>query len=344
MEAVHFQVTLFIKLYLNKIKFIKVKTQAKIFCIFFLTDGLFTHAQNIGININNPQVTLDVRGNTRFGGQNNFLSYDSLSGKIVWNNSQLFIPAPQQLIQHSNSAEGLFYNNSALEYRNQIGDAVFSTNWSTGTGYIRGNLGIGTTNPAMKLHIQQGVSGVTANYSNAILESNGNNYLSFYTPDYYESAAIFTKILQPNAGGIAYNTPINPDGLSFLTNALPQMTIASNGNLGIGNLVPGSKLHVVDGPSGYAGSNFPGLTLERDGNTYINVILPSGELNLLQFRNDIPQAGFAYVGNGLQFRSNLYHSRMFIAGNGYVGIGNLNPAYILDVNERMRLQSAVTTL
>ena len=102
-------------------------------------------SQAVGIGTSNPQSTLDVRGNQRFGGVSNFISYDTTSGNITWSNSHLYLPVNQQLIQHSASAEGLFYNNSQLEYRNQLGNQVFYTNWSNGNGYFSGNLGIGVS-------------------------------------------------------------------------------------------------------------------------------------------------------------------------------------------------------
>ena len=164
---------------------------------FILTSA---EAQKVGIGTTTPDSSFDVRGNLKMGGKNKYFAYDSASGNFLWNNSSLslnnsrfYVPANQQLIQHSASAEGLFYNNSALEYRNQFGNAVFSTNWNTATGYFGGNVGIGTTTPAARLHIQNGVSGFTPNNSNLIVETNGNNYISFLTPDNYQSAILFEK-------------------------------------------------------------------------------------------------------------------------------------------------------
>jgi hypothetical protein len=202
------------------------------------------YTQKVGIGTNTPDSTLDVRGNFKFGGLNKFLSYDSASGKISWSNSYLYLPNNQQLIQHSASAGGLFYNNSALEYRNQFGDPVFSTNWNTGTGYFGGNVGIGTTSPGAKLHIQNGISGFIYNYSSLIVETNANNYISFFTPDNYQSAILFEKPAHLQSGGIYYNSPSAPDGFIFRANNAPRVYISNNGNTGIGKFPASEKLEV----------------------------------------------------------------------------------------------------
>ncbi|HEX5654767.1 MAG TPA: hypothetical protein VFX58_16940, partial [Chitinophagaceae bacterium] len=48
--------------------------------------------QNLGIGTHSPQATLDVKGNLRVGGASRNISYDSVTGKISWNHSSLFVP------------------------------------------------------------------------------------------------------------------------------------------------------------------------------------------------------------------------------------------------------------
>jgi hypothetical protein len=197
-------------------------------------------SQNVGIGTVTPQATLDVRGNQRIGGINKSLAYDSLTGKFSWNNSYLFLPVPQYIIQHSASAEGLFYGNSQLEYRNFDGTARFFTNWTTGNGYFFGNLGIGTTSPGAKLHIANGSSGYNSGYfPGAVIEGNTNTYLNILTPDGSESAVLFGKTSDIASGGIVYNNAGTPNGLQLRTNGnINRMVITNAGNIGIGNSNP----------------------------------------------------------------------------------------------------------
>ena len=222
----------------------------------------FCICPKVGIGTTTPDSTLDVRGNLKVGGLNKYFAYDSVSGKLLWVNSNLYVPVNQQLIQHSASAEGLFYNNSGLEYRNQFGTPVFSTNWNSGIGYFGGNVGIGTLTPAARLHIQNGISGFTPNYSSLIVETNGNNYISFFTPDtVYQSAILFEKPAHPQSGGIYYNSPSAPDGLILRANNAPRMIITNNGNVGVGTTNPLARLHVADSSVVFSVSGVvPGVT------------------------------------------------------------------------------------
>ena len=71
-------------------------------------------SQNVGIGTLNPSATFEVKGKHRMGGLNNFISFYTISGKILWTNAKLFVPSPHYLMQHSASAEGLCYGISQI--------------------------------------------------------------------------------------------------------------------------------------------------------------------------------------------------------------------------------------
>jgi hypothetical protein len=56
------------------------------------------NAQNVGVNTSNPQASLDVRGSHRVGGINNYMKYDSATGRIEWVGAAYMHP---QQIRHS---------------------------------------------------------------------------------------------------------------------------------------------------------------------------------------------------------------------------------------------------
>ena len=261
-------------------------------------------AQNVGINITNPQSTLDVRGNQRFGGLSKFITYDSVTGKIVWTNSNLFVPVSQYLMQHSASAEGLYYGNSQLEYRNSSGTPVFFTNWNSGNGYFNNYLGIGTATPLTNLHIE-------ANNMNPIHVNGGNNVFLSWAENGVNRGYVGSYAGNPE--DVDFGTYLdNPGKIHFTTDNIPRMTIVPSGNVGIGTTDPtnplsfppilSKKISLYPGSSGDAGLGVSG--------------------NLLKIYSDHSNADIAL---GYDDYTNGFIERMRVKGNGYVGIGRSNP-------------------
>src|SRR5438046_729279 len=84
-------------------------------CIASLSSFMLMRAQNIGVNTTNPQASLDVRGSQRVGGNNNYMQFDSATGRIIWTGAALYAPASQQIIRHSASNEGMYAGGGRLE-------------------------------------------------------------------------------------------------------------------------------------------------------------------------------------------------------------------------------------
>ncbi len=281
------------------------------YSLFLISYSLFS--QNVGIGTNAPQSTLDVKGNQRIGGATKYMSYDSVSGKIEWKNSTLFVPGTQQLIQHSASAEGLFYDNGQLEYRNILGTPIFFTNWSTGNSFVGNKLGIGNTNPLNPLSFPPSLMKKISLYPGATGDAGmgmAGNLLQLYSDN------INADI------GLGYDDYIN--------GFIERMRIKGNGMVGIGNSNPlnplsfaaslTKKISLFPGPSGDAGLGV--------------------DTGLLQIYSDNIDAD---IGLGFDDHTNGFTERMRIKGNGLVGINNSDPQAMLHISsfgdEALRLDA-----
>lgn len=115
----------------------------------------------------------------------------------------------------------------------------------SGSGLFSGNVGVGTTAPARRLHVSNGSSG-GASFSNAelLVEDNSSCYISLMSPDASERGLAFGSPASNVHGGIYYS---NASGLSLRTGGNDtRMVIEDQGNVGIataGNSVD-ARLHV----------------------------------------------------------------------------------------------------
>ncbi len=93
------------------------------------------------------------------------------------------------------------------------------------------NVGIGTTNPLVILHVLQGHSGNVSPFSPLVVESNTNTYINLLSPDANETAILFGKAENAASGGIVYNNVNNLNGLQFRLNGnSTKMELYPNGN------------------------------------------------------------------------------------------------------------------
>jgi hypothetical protein len=271
-------------------------------CLFFAG-----YAQNTGINTTDPQASLDVRGTQRVGGINNYIRYDSATGRIEWVGAALYVPASQQIIRHSASSEGLYAGGGRLEYRN-TSNPVFYSDWTTGNGYFKNRLGINNVNPQFPIS----------------LDGNLGDKLSLWTDG---SSTHYGFGVQ--SGLLQIFSKLNTDDIAFgygSSSAFTErMRIKGNGNVGIGISTPNSPLSFPPA-LGRKISLYPGAT----GNVGMSVL---GNLFQIYSDNPIADIAFGYDQAGAMVE------RMRIKGNGNVGIGNTDPGYFLDVNGRMRIRS-----
>src|SRR2546423_10623669 len=279
---------------------------------------LLVNAQNnVGINTTSPQATLDVRGSHRFGGNSNYIQFDSATGRIQWTGAQLYVPVLQQIIRHSASAEGLYTGGGKLEYRNTT-DPVFFSDWNTGNGYFSGNLGIGVISPLGRLHLRDGSAGVVPfSPSQLIVENSGFTYVSLLSS--LESGFLFGKPGNNASGGIIYDNSSTPNGFQFRNNGnITKMVIDNAGRVGIGLTNPNAPLSFPPA-LGKKITLYPGTT----GDVGLGV-----QGNLFQIYSDNQNADIAFGYD----QAGTLTERMRIKGNGNVGIGTSAPFSPLTFN------------
>ncbi len=107
---------------------------------------------------------------------------------------------------------------------------------------VSGNVGIGTNNPKGPLHIYCGNSGVVPHeLSRLIIEDDFYMALQFISPSHTQQI-LFGDIDNYDQGYISYVHA--DDSMRFGTSDSLRMTIAADGDVGIGTMSPGAKLEV----------------------------------------------------------------------------------------------------
>ncbi len=183
-----------------------------------------------------------------------------------------------------------------------------------------GNVGIGTNNPILPLHVN-GVSLFTPGGGGSNIQILAGNKIQAYIND-----------------GLNLTT-FSDDPIKFTTftsgggSGGERMRILSNGNVGIGTTSPVAKLHVsageesvaLFGPNYYGGMLYIGASATNYSTALTaQVLVSDGNLHL------DPAAGKKiYIG---------YYQAGDIIINSNVGIGISDPGYQLDINNRMRIR------
>jgi FlaG/FlaF family flagellin (archaellin) len=149
------------------------------------------------------------------------------------------------------------------------GDTTYTGSLTGGTGVINigsgqlyknanGNIGIGTTSPAQRLHVYHGASGGTrtAGVNTIIAESNIEVGLQFLSPNTTTQYIFFGDPQNSQAGRIEYIHSSNADVMAFRTNGAERMRIDSSGNLLLGGTsTPGARVMYIANASTVPSSN-----------------------------------------------------------------------------------------
>ncbi len=224
-----------------------------------------------------------------------------------------------------------------------------------------GNIGIGNTNPSVKLDISGGGTLLKLTGSNTVNESSIGFYPSSANTTYFKLGNGITNYIGETNFALFNGTN---NTLSWWVNSSNQFII--NGSVGIGTNNPVYKLVVSDGSNNaiadtnYATSYVPKILLKRTNPTIINTAASqiAGALVFQGTRSSI-DTDVAYmdciinnVGSGgnqidgnLRFFTRPYGStlteRMRIDSSGNVGIGTATPSRLLTIHNTSTTDDAV---
>jgi hypothetical protein len=266
--------------------------------------GLITaNAQNVGIGTTTPAAALDVNSSVGF------------TSKFNANNNQMYMG-----IYENNNIRGYWGS-----YAGNAEDVDFGTPATNVTGKLRftiwaipkmtinnsGNVGIGTTTPAVKLHVT-GDGFIGGQLIRAEETQNDYARIGFYnagTSNFWEANAISNNV-DANA---LYNI--------YYSNTGYLLSIKGNGNVGIGEQDPAYKLDLngrmrLKHTTNTAGIYFDGVTLST--RSFIGT-----------FSDD-------YV--GLYGSGGAGWNMVMNVENGNIGMGTTTPTAPLDLNGTMRIR------
>ena len=221
-----------------------------------------------------------------------------------------------------------------------------------------GNVGIGTNDPQMKLHVYSNTNGSqgfrvennnTGSSAQAyfLITQNGitDHYIAEGTSTISDPGQAWDNAAYINVVAAAFNLgTYNAAPLNFRTNNTQRMTILSSGNVGIGTTNPEEKLSV-----GYGVNNDFAIGTATNNKLYFGTWNDFGAFTI---NRRVSDGNFAKTdrasaaiglssGNGSSFvyisTANANNStdteKMRIDGNGNVGIGTASPYYRLTVTK-----------
>ncbi len=209
-----------------------------------------------------------------------------------------------------------------------------------GRNYFEGRVGIGTTNPAPLLHVQDGDAGVASHsHSRLVVERNARVFVNLLTPEAAEGGLLFGNPSGGSAaGGVVYNSAGAPQGLQFRVNGnSTKMTITSTGAVGMGTTAPQADLHV-------RGTSDVGELIVTPGTSDAHAQIRLTENTSASLGAVMKYDGTANQWQVLGRNGGGETAPHLVVGrdHGRVGVGTTSPADLLHVNGTARIEGGIS--
>lgn len=312
-------------------------------------DPLFVIGNGTAYNKRSNALTLDKNGHFGLGTANPAVPLHVISGNVNGGSQTMALfhaDSTNDLNLRLSPSVGqdftLDYNANSSKLSFQQQNTLMTMDWNNG-----GRIGVGTTSPQSKLHVEG-----TLEIDNTI-KANDVDGLSLATSD------DVVRVKVQGNGPLFVEKGImamNANSLSLENGNGQGAYISANGNVGIGILNPQSKLHIegtlrvddmimADDASGLRMAADDGnvrMIVANNGNIGIGTISPESMLHIngtLEVDDQIR----ADDNSGLNFASDEGSVRMHLNDNGRIGIGTTSPDAQLAVaasgtNDAMRVR------
>ena len=286
--------------------------------LYFIGGGM----SRIGIGSSSPNNALDIQGSM------------NITGFYKKNERDVILDTSNYILATSNIIVNRFAD--YIPYTWAINSQTLNLN------YTLGNVGIGTINPAKKLHIMH-PSGELIRIETNAEGANQVSGIEFGIPSY--NTATRSKITSTTDGSGSSGSDLQFSTASALNTSSPKLIISPIGNVGIGSHPPLNILQV-----GNAGR----LRIANTISDY--TILGTADIDdttntKIELSGNTRSSGsgtISYVATNTEgshrFMTNSTNERMCITSSGNVGIGTTTPEQLLTLygsNARLKIKNSI---